>query len=1129
MKATDMPNRTSIKRGIAMSEGRGMRAKTRLSAAVVGSLMLGIVGCWPAHVLADTITRTTSWSYDAFGQLATETVEPDGDINRLRKLTTQIRDPDTGLETVQRVQYRDPQTGQDVSIDVLTLGYDARKRFAVTSTNAKGHIRRSEYDEGSGLPRSLTGPNGELSTWEYDAWGRVTRETSVDGTSVTTAYRGCVQDCVPGAPTVRIRQHWAAGVQIRSPEEEALDVLQRSVRSKHWGFDGRIVQADKEFDQRGNLAYSSAARFSTDSPIWIATLYDDLGRPTEVRRPSSTGGTDIEFVAYDGTRTVRTDSRNQRRIETVNGLGKLRSVVDADGFRTSYSYDGFGNTLQVVDARGNQVRQLYDVLGRRSQSQDPDLGTWTYQVNPLGQVYAKTDAKNQTTTSTFDVLGRLTRRWSTDFDHFWGYDNNVLNAGLGRVTSASSRTGSGGTDHQRMFVYDTKGRTIREEIVMAGWIYAIDRNFDAYGRNSETVHRRKNVLFPRGTQGPYNKVVRTYNAFGYESGVQYVTEGGAGGPLRTILSRDAQGRATEVLLGNGVKVRAAFNRYTGELENIQAGADGAPPLQYDQYDYDGEGNLTLRSFLTAAGDRVSEVFSYDVLNRMAAAQVIGQPGKTFVYDAIGNIVSRTEVGNYVYPNSGPGSVRPHAVSSISTSQQLAGASNPGFLYDANGNMTDGLGRHVEWNSANQAVRVDRNEGGVPTQRSNFIFGTDNLRGRQDSFNFSAGAATLSRSLIYGGNIEREIDYLAATTTIRTYIGSGLGYLEERFSGTAIDPSSSGTRLPRFFLNDRLGSAVAVLDQSGAVLQRLQYDPWGRRRGADGTEESNGALATLKNQLDRTGYTGQESLDEVGLVHMNGRIYDPVTGRMMSPDPTVPDAGDPQHLNRYAYVLNNPHAYTDPSGYAGARYDERMDVVVIEGVCQPCRAQMEALYRAVTLAGSKVAWQVDAKMAPWRMVANNPSMKTFLLAVTMSTPAMQMQLPTDIAVLAEPVKEAESKPKAKPEEENKNVPNPNGRNGGEAHQEEVRKAESELIERYARDPNIEVRTEVMVRTPEGDKSKRFIDVAAVDKRTGDVVEGVQVGRETKAGNAVAREQRALNDIAEAKPNSNVSFRPYNRGP
>jgi RHS repeat-associated protein len=103
----------------------------------------------------------------------------------------------------------------------------------------------------------------------------------------------------------------------------------------------------------------------------------------------------------------------------------------------------------------------------------------------------------------------------------------------------------------------------------------------------------------------------------------------------------------------------------------------------------------------------------------------------------------------------------------------------------------------------------------------------------------------------------------------------------------------------------------VSDSLGNVLERLSYDVWGQRRNASGSDDTTYAL---KGNQDRTGYTGQEHLDELDLIHMNGRVYDPMIGRFTSADPNIPDPTNHQNFNRYSYVLNNPLAYTDPSGF-----------------------------------------------------------------------------------------------------------------------------------------------------------------------------------------------------------------------
>jgi RHS repeat-associated protein len=79
----------------------------------------------------------------------------------------------------------------------------------------------------------------------------------------------------------------------------------------------------------------------------------------------------------------------------------------------------------------------------------------------------------------------------------------------------------------------------------------------------------------------------------------------------------------------------------------------------------------------------------------------------------------------------------------------------------------------------------------------------------------------------------------------------------------------------------------------------------------GTGLPDGQDALVGINTER-GFTLHEHLDEVGAIHMNGRIFDPLIGRFMSADPYIQAPGNLQSYNRYSYVMNNPLAFTDPS-------------------------------------------------------------------------------------------------------------------------------------------------------------------------------------------------------------------------
>ncbi len=123
-------------------------------------------------------------------------------------------------------------------------------------------------------------------------------------------------------------------------------------------------------------------------------------------------------------------------------------------------------------------------------------------------------------------------------------------------------------------------------------------------------------------------------------------------------------------------------------------------------------------------------------------------------------------------------------------------------------------------------------------------------------------------------------------------------------------AASETLSTRYFHTDHLGSISVITDENGLVVERLSYDAWGKRRFANGADDPTGSITSETTR----GFTGQEELSVSGLVHLNGRVYDPLLARFTSPDTTTESPFDPQDWNRYSYVGNDPLAFTDPSGH-----------------------------------------------------------------------------------------------------------------------------------------------------------------------------------------------------------------------
>lgn len=862
-----------------------------------------------------TVTRTTSYDYDATGQLIRQTVEPADPA--LRLITEFNRDATYGVINNRTLKWRDPVSSTDKTRVVESFVYDARKRFATAVTNAKSQTTAQSHDEATGNRISLTDANQLTMEWSYDGWGRKLSESRPDGTSTTWAYRQCVVDCLNGAVSVTVQRNWLGSTQTTQttvPTEVFTDSLGREVLTRTWGFTGAEVLIERRYDTLGRLAQTALPRFDGSAAVWTYFDQDDLGRVTETREPNADGsGNNVSTASYNGLEITTTNAKTQTRTEVRNAVGALKSVTDAANKTTQYLYDPFGNLVRTTDPAGNQIKVSYDRLGRKTELADPDLGAWTYSVDPLGQTWRQIDAKNQQTDFTFDELGRMTQRIETDLKSYWVYD--TATKGVGKLAEAYTLAGTT-KDYQRTYVYDALSRLSSVSIGL-DWDYTDRVLYDSFGRAYRHEYKRSARGQGAGGTGPYTALETSFNAYGFASQLASKGSDNSSKTVWTSLANDALGRNVKASMGNGLNRLRVFNAYTGRLERIAVGPNdgtgGATAVhQGDVYAYDAIGNLESRAHLvSSSGGSYTETFTYDSLNRLKTS-TIGAATKSYNYDAIGNLTSKAGVG-YNYPPQGAGSVRPHAHESLTG--MIAGVTNPSFDYDSNGNLLLGLNRKYTWSSFNQAKEIDKLSGGNSVERTEFVFDTEHQRISQRVSPVSGGVkGSATRIVYYGGAIEKEIDTAANTTTIRTYLPAELGFVQETIAGTSVAATAEATRVPRYMLSDRLGSAVGVMDDGQVVLQRMSYDPWGRRRQASGADDTATGLGSIANLQDNTGYTGQEQLDQLALVHLNGRIYDPITARMLSADPTVPDPADLQALNRYTYVLNNALSYTDPSGF-----------------------------------------------------------------------------------------------------------------------------------------------------------------------------------------------------------------------
>ncbi len=265
--------------------------------------------------------------------------------------------------------------------------------------------------------------------------------------------------------------------------------------------------------------------------------------------------------------------------------------------------------------------------------------------------------------------------------------------------------------------------------------------------------------------------------------------------------------------------------------------------------------------------------------------------------------------DYLEPSYDPN--HPYAVDSVTS----GGSTVYRASYDVDGNMTSRNGSPIIWTVDDVQGCTSAAGGRMP--------GAANL---PESMASAAGSSTFS----YGpdGNRYSQAATFNGVTTDTTYIG---GLFEVVSTSTTTEYrhniiadgeivavhtiDQSGNAYTDYLHYDQLGSVDTITDDQGNVIQSMSFDAFGQRRDPNNWDYdlSQNTISTLKNYTDR-GYTDQEQLDNLSLVDMNGRVYDPTTGRFISADPTVPAPLFSQAFNRYSYVYNSPFQYVDPSGY-----------------------------------------------------------------------------------------------------------------------------------------------------------------------------------------------------------------------
>jgi RHS repeat-associated protein len=807
------------------------------------------------------ITRELAFEYNAStGQRTSETIEPNG--GSLRLLRTMSYDGFGNLLSTTLTAAGEPAR-------TSTAAYSADGRFAIHATNPAGHAETSTYDPVRGLLLSRQSPNGLTTQWDYDAQDRPIRELRPGGTETRTAHR-LVTGATTGAPP-RAVHYVTAQSSGDAPRTVWYDLLDREIRSDEIGLQGQTISVHRVYDARGRTTGLSLPYFAGSTPLYSAFSYDGVGRPVREIAP----GNRVSTTAYDGLTITRVNPSGQSVVDFANAIGQPVKTVDNLGDAITKSFDPFGNLRFATDSAGNTTEVRYDRRGNRVWMSDSDTGVTSSSYNAFGDVVSLTDAKGQTTAMTYDTLGRMTQR-SEPQDGGTVASTFTFDTAAGGIGQPASEMGPG---FACSFLYDSLSRPSGVVEAHGASVFAISRNYDQYGRPDA-------VTYPTGFS-----VRRTYSASGLLETV------GSGGAPNTVYWRatgtNARGQILSERLGNGIETTRTYDPETGLVLSIS----GSGNVQNQDYTFDAVGNLTRRRDLRETTP-FSETFGYDVLNRLTNVSTTGAPDVSVALNSIGNITSRSDIGTFRYATA----AGPHALTSVTN----GGAFNKSCAHDANGNRISDGGTSISYSGANQPVRISKGSDSL-----RFDYTPSRRFYRQTLFHSETNSSTQKVREYVGNLYEREVSSEGVARHTH-YITGGNGviaiYTDER-------SATPGTRL-RYLHRNYLGSIDAVTDNTGAVMERLNFDAWGRRRNVTYSgggwqvdyPANPGAVET------HHGFTGHDMLDSVGLVHMRGRIYDPVTARFLSPDPLIQAPDNEQSFNRYSYVWNNASSFTDPSGF-----------------------------------------------------------------------------------------------------------------------------------------------------------------------------------------------------------------------
>ncbi len=664
----------------------------------------------------------------------------------------------------------------------------------------------------------------------------------------------------------------------------------RNIKSQN----SSALYADTEYDSLGRISrqslpygqssFSSAYNgYGAGSGITTSYNYDSLGRMTTA---SDANGATTNV--YNGNIMTVTDYEDNTKSYKRDGLNRLVQVTENNQnntYHTYYDWNAQDNLVKITDAEDNERNFAYDGLGRRISAEDlhdatdQSFGTYSYEYDNSGNLIEVTTPKNDIIIYDYDALNRQTsERLSGDSQPRISYDYDGCVNGQGKLCAVGRDDGPG-----YVYTYNNNGQVATEAITINNWYKTTAYQYDRQGNIKKiTLPDNSEVRYNYADGNPYNQptsiVWKTALATTTTPIINNITYNETGQP-KTI--EYANGRTSNYSYDDSHKYR---------LNNI---ITDAPSGNYQDvgYTWTPAGNLSSIAETGNAGLARTVDYSYDNLYRLTEA--IAQASSTTIYDQTiaysptGNILSKSDQGSYAY--SSANNANPQAVTQIGTST---------LAYDDNGNLTDYNSNSYGWDYRNELKDTV-----IGTATTSYLYSHNGDRTQY---------YTPDRTVYYP-NKYYEYDVVADKATTHIYLlGQPIANIEV-----------VGTSSPviHYIHRDHLGGTALITDNSGNLAQALDYYPFGNTR-----DTAVGSYQTGKT------FTGHTYDPETDLLYMGARYYKGALGRFFSEDQLVNDIGidnnlfkqkynknlsevlsDPQSLNSYSYVSNNPLIYIDKTG------------------------------------------------------------------------------------------------------------------------------------------------------------------------------------------------------------------------